>query len=335
MADFEQKILSAVLDAVRAVYDIVPEEGSVIVETPKDTRLGDYATNAAMKLSRALRKNPMEIAEPLVAKLYELLPEAESITVARPGFINFRLKKESLTALINRVIEAGDDYGCNDSGKGKKVLVEWVSANPTGDLHVGHARNAAWGECICRLMEASGWEVLREYYVNDAGNQIVMLGESLVSRYFEYFGKDYPLPENGYHADDVRQIAADIAARDGDKWLDADPRERLEYFMREGKALELEKIKRDLEMYGVHIQSWMHETYFYENGMARINACLERMKDMGLTYEMDGALWFKSTDYGDDKDRVLRKSDGTLSYLKRVALQTCHVDRCSKVSVAH
>ena len=315
MADFEQKILSAVLDTVRAVYDIVPEEGSVIVETPKDTRLGDYATNAAMKLSRALRKNPMEIAEPLVAKLYELLPEAESITVARPGFINFRLKKESLTALINRVVEAGDDYGRNDSGRGRKVLVEWVSANPTGDLHCGHARNAAWGECICRLMEASGWDVLREYYVNDAGNQIVMLGESLVSRYFEHFGREYPLPENGYHADDVRQIAADIAARDGDKWLTADPKERLEYFMQEGKTRELEKIDRDLKLYGVNIQSWMHETYFYENGMERINACLERMKDMGLTYEQDGALWFRSTDYGDDKDRVLRKSDGTLSYM--------------------
>ena len=315
MGDFEQKILSAVLDAVRAVYDIEPEEGSVIVETPKDTRLGDYATNAAMKLSRALRKNPMEIAEPLTVKLQELLPEAESITVARPGFINFRLKKESLTALINQVIEAGDDYGRNQSGKGKKVLVEWVSANPTGDLHCGHARNAAWGECICRLMEASGWEVLREYYVNDAGNQIVMLGESLVSRYFEHFGKEYPLPENGYHAEDVRQIAADIAARDGDKWLTADPKERLEYFMQEGKTRELEKIDRDLKLYGVNIQSWMHETYFYENNMERIRACLERMKDMGLTYEQDGALWFKSTDYGDDKDRVLRKSDGTLSYM--------------------
>ena len=315
MGDFEKKILTAVKDAVKAVYDLEPEEGVLQVETPKDTKLGDYATSAAMKLSRALRKNPMEIAGPLVEKLTELLPEAESITVARPGFINFRLKKESLTALINQVLTAGDDYGKNDSGKGKKALVEWVSANPTGDLHCGHARNAAWGECICRLMEASGWEVLREYYVNDAGNQIVMLGESLVSRYFEHFGREYPLPENGYHAEDVRQIAREIAERDGDKWLTADPKERLEYFMREGKTRELEKIDRDLKLYGVHIQSWMHETYFYENDMERIRAVLQRMKDMGLTYEKDGALWFKSTDYGDDKDRVLRKSDGTLSYM--------------------
>ena len=315
MSDFEVKILNATRVAVKAAWDIEPEEGILVVETPKDPSLGDYATSVALKLSRTLRKNPMEIAGPIVEKLQELLPEAESITVAKPGFINFRLKGDVLTALINQVIEAGDNYGRNDSGKGKRILVEWVSANPTGDLHCGHARNAAWGDCICRMLEASGYDVLREFYVNDAGNQIVMLGESLVSRYFEYFGKEYPLPENGYHADDVKEIAKAIAEKDGDKWLTADPKERLEYFMAEGKARELEKIDRDLKLYGVTMQSWMHETYFYENGMQRIKDCLNRMKEMGLTYEKDGALWFRSTDYGDDKDRVLRKSDGTLAYM--------------------
>ncbi len=315
MSDFEVKILNAVKEAVKAAWDIEPEEGLLVVETPRDPSLGDYATSAAMKLARTLKKNPMEIAAPVVEKLKELLPEAESITVAKPGFINFRLKGDVLTALINQVIDAGENYGRNESGKGRRVLVEWVSANPTGDLHCGHARNAAWGDCICRMMEFSGWDVLREFYVNDAGNQIVMLGESLVSRYFEYFGKEYPLPENGYHADDVKQIAADIAARDGDKWLTADPKERLEYFMAEGKARELEKIDRDLKLYRVTMQSWMHETYFYENGRQRINECLDRMDRMGLTYRKDGALWFRSTDYGDDKDRVLVKSDGTLAYM--------------------
>ncbi len=315
MSDFEVKILNAAREAIRSVYDIEPDESILVVETPKDPKLGDYALSVAMKLSRTLRKNPMEIAEPLVAKLYELLPDVDTITVARPGFINLRLKKDSLTAVINKVIDAGDDYGKNDSGKGRRILVEWVSANPTGDLHCGHARNAAWGDCMCRLLEASGWDVLREFYVNDAGNQIVMLGESLISRYFEYFGKEYPLPESGYHADDVKQIAADIAREDGDKWLTADPKERLEYFMMEGKTRELKKIDADLKLYGVVIKSWMHETFFYENNMKRINDCLDRMQQMGLTYEKDGALWFRSTDYGDDKDRVLRKSDGTLSYM--------------------
>ena len=316
MSNLEQKIYEAVKAAVKAAFDLEAEENLLVVETPKDPKLGDYATSAAMKLARTLRKNPMEIAETLASKLRELLPEAESVTVARPGFINFRLKNEALTALINQVIDAGDDYGKNESGKGKKVLVEWVSVNPTGELHCGHARNAAWGDCICRLMEASSWDVLREFYVNDAGNQIVMLGKSLEARYFEHFGRDdCPLPEDGYHAEDVKRIAEEIAERDGDRWLTADPRERLAYFMQAGKTRELEKFDRDLKLFDVHIQSWMHETFFYENGKKRINDCLALMERKGLTYEKDGALWFKSTDYGDDKDRVLRKSDGTLAYL--------------------
>ena len=315
MSDFERKISAAAREAVRVLFELEAEDAIVSVETPKDPKLGDYALSTAMKLARTLHRSPLQIAEPLAEKLRELLPEAESVTVAKPGFINFKLKSEALSALINQVIAAGDDFGKNSSGAGKRVLVEWVSANPTGELHCGHARNAAWGDSICRLLERSGYDVLREYYVNDAGNQIVMLGESLVSRYFEHFGKEYPLPENGYHAEDVRQIAIDIAERDGDKWLNADPKERLAYFMQEGKTRELEKIDRDLKLYGVTIQSWMHETFFYENNRQRINECLDRMNALGLLYEKDGALWFKSTDFGDDKDRVLRKSDGTLSYL--------------------
>ena len=157
------ELYRALHEAVLSLYELDMDETVLVVETPKDTRLGDYATSAAMKLARSLRKNPVEIAEQLAGKLAELLPEAESISVARPGFINFKLKNTALSALINQVIDAGEHYGENESGKGKKILVEWVSANPTGDLHCGHARNAAWGDSICRLMEASGWDVLREY----------------------------------------------------------------------------------------------------------------------------------------------------------------------------
>lgn len=328
MSDLEQKIYAALADAVKSVYGIDADEDTLLVEAPRDPKLGDYATSTAMRLARTLHKSPMEIGEALAEKLREAIPEAESVTVAKPGFINFRLKSNALSSIINRILEAGADYGRNDSGKGKRVLVEWVSANPTGDLHCGHARNAAWGDSICRLLEHSGYDVLREFYVNDAGNQIVMLGESLVARYFEHFGKEYPLPENGYHAEDVKHIAEDIAAQDGDKWLTADPAERLEYFMNEGKTRELEKIDRDLKLYRVTIQSWMHETFFYENNRKRINDCLKMMDEKGLLYEKDGALWFKSTDYGDDKDRVLRKSDGTLSYLTPDIAN--HVYKCER-----
>ena len=328
MSDLEQKIYAALADAVKSVYGIDADEDTLLVEAPRDPKLGDYATSTAMRLARTLHKSPMEIGEALAEKLREAIPEAESVTVAKPGFINFRLKSNALSSIINRILEAGADYGRNDSGKGERVLVEWVSANPTGDLHCGPARKAAWGDSICRLLEHSGYDVLREFYVNDAGNQIVMLGESLVARYFEHFGKEYPLPENGYHAEDVKHIAEDIAAQDGDKWLTADPAERLEYFMNEGKTRELEKIDRDLKLYRVTIQSWMHETFFYENNRKRINDCLKMMDEKGLLYEKDGALWFKSTDYGDDKDRVLRKSDGTLSYLTPDIAN--HVYKCER-----
>ena len=314
MSDYEHLIYEAVNEAVRKVYDIDASD-VIVVETPRDPKMGDYSTSVAMRLAKQLHKRPTEIAEPIAAELRETFPQAKSVEVANPGFINFRISEDSLTQVINRILEEGDAYGRNDSGKGKKVLVEWVSANPTGDLHCGHARNAAWGDSICRLMEASGYDVLREYYINDAGNQVNMLGESLISRYFEVFGKKYPLPDDGYHAEDVKQIAKDIAEKDGDKWLNANAEERLAYFKAEGVKRELAKIERDLEMYGVRMESWMHETFFYENDAKRIRDCLDKMKEMGLTYEQDGALWFRSSEYGDDKDRVLRKSDGSLSYL--------------------
>ncbi len=315
MSNFDTEILAAVRNAVKEVYDIEPDEKVLMVETPRDPKMGDYSTSVAMRLAKTLHKAPMQIAEPIVEWLRNNYAGAESVEAVKPGFINFRLKNNVLSSIINQVIEAGDDYGTNDSGKGERVLVEWVSANPTGDLHCGHARGAAWGDAICRLMEKSGYDVLREYYINDAGNQIVNLGKSLVSRYFEYFGKEYPLPEDGYHAEDVKQIAEDIAKVDGDKWLNVGEEERLDYFKKEGVKRELAKIEKDLELYRIHFDSWMHETFFYENDAERIKACLKKMDEMGLTYEKDGALWFKSTEYGDDKDRVLRKSDGTLAYL--------------------
>ena len=315
MSDISEKIVSTIKDTVRELYGIEPQERMVMVERPKDPKMGDYSTNIAMRLGKTVGKKPREAAEEIVAKLKEKLPEASDITIAGPGFINFAVSGSALSSCINKILDAGDAYGHSNAGKGQKVLVEYVSANPTGDLHCGHARGAAWGDSLTRVLKAAGYDVLREYYVNDAGHQIDVLAESVFSRYCELFGRAYPLPEDGYHAADIIDVAKQIREKDGDKWLDADEEERTEYFKNMGIEMKLDAIRQDLALYRVAFDSWVHERFFYENANARINAILKKMEDKGLTYEKDGALWFKSTEFGDDKDRVLRKNTGLLTYL--------------------
>ncbi|MEE8808430.1 MAG: arginine--tRNA ligase [Lactimicrobium sp.] len=315
MSNFEAEIRAAVARAVKDVYDLEPDEKILSVETPRDPKMGDYSTSVAMRLARTLHKAPMDIAMPLVENLKANYDGAESVEAVKPGFINFRMKASALSSVINTVLAQGDNWGKNNAGNGKKVLVEYVSANPTGDLHCGHARGAAWGDALTRVMKASGYDVLREYYVNDAGHQIDMLAESILSRYYELFGQSYPLPEEGYHAQDIVEVAKKIKEKDGDKWLHEDGEKRLDYFKDEGIEMKLDAIRKDLDLFRVHFDSWMHERFFYENNAARIQKVLDTMTEKGLTYEKDGALWFKSSEFGDDKDRVLRKSTGLLTYL--------------------
>ncbi|MDO4413511.1 MAG: arginine--tRNA ligase [Erysipelotrichaceae bacterium] len=315
MSDISEKIRQAVKTSVKEAFDLEPEENMVMVERPRDPKMGDYSTNIAMRLAKSLHRKPTDIAADLTPVIEKNLPEASSVTVAGAGFINFVISETALSDVINVILDAGDAYGRNNSGNGEKVLVEYVSANPTGDLHCGHARGAAWGDAVTRVLKASGYDVLREYYVNDAGNQIEMLALSLIARYNEYFGQPFELPEDGYHAEDVKQIAIAIAEQDGDKWLNADPDERKAYFKEEGIKRELAKIEKDLELYRVSFDSWIHERFFYENDSLRIEQVLQTMKQKDLTYEKDGALWFRSTAFGDDKDRVLRKASGLLTYL--------------------
>jgi arginyl-tRNA synthetase len=315
MSDISEKIRQAVSVSVKEAFDIEPEGNMVMVERPRDPKMGDYSTNIAMRLAKSLHRKPADIAADLLPVLEKNLPEASSISVAGAGFINFVISETALSAVINTILDQGDDYGKNNTGKGEKILVEYVSANPTGDLHCGHARGAAWGDAVTRVLKASGYDVLREYYVNDAGNQIEMLALSLIARYNEYFGQPFELPEDGYHAEDVKNIAIDIAKQDGDKWLTADPEERKAYFKEEGIKRELAKIEKDLELYRVSFDSWVHERFFYENDGLRIEQVLQTMKQKDLTYEKDDALWFRSTQCGDDKDRVLKKASGLLTYL--------------------
>lgn len=312
MNKIENGLKQSIEKAVKKLYQLDLEDGVIMIEIPKDSSKGDYSTNIAMRLTKLVRKNPQMIASELVNEISESASDVQAVEVAGPGFINFRMKKNALAAIINTVLDQEAKYGHNDSGNGTKILVEYVSANPTGDLHLGHARGAAWGDCITRLLSASGYDCLREYYINDAGNQMVNLGKSLYARYAQLFGKEVELPEDGYHGPDVMEIAKTVKAEQGDKWLDQ-PEGWLAFFQNEGRRLELEKIEKDLEYYRCGFDSWVSEQSLYDDG--RVENCMEHMKKMGLTFEEDGALWFKSTKYGDDKDRVLKKSDGTLTYL--------------------
>jgi len=311
--NLENKLIEAIKKVVLNKYELSLEDGVVMVEIPKDNSNGDYSTNIAMRLTKLLHKNPQLIANELKEELLKELDNVNSIEIAGPGFINFWMKKDALANVINTVIDMQDDYGKSKSGSGAKILEEYVSANPTGPLHCGHARGAAWGDACTRIMKAAGYDVLREYYINDAGAQITNLGLSLYARYKELYGLDFTLPEDGYHGPDVIEIAKQIKETDGDKWLKVSEQEAIDHMKVAGRNLELERIKKDLAYYGVEFDSWVSEKWIYDQGM--VSAAVEKMKSMNLLYELDGAIWFKSTEYGDEKDRVLKKSDGLYTYM--------------------
>ncbi len=313
MNELETVLKQAIRETVVELFSYEPEDDMIMIEIPKDSSNGDYSTNVAMRLARTLHDNPRAIAQKIVNGLQDRLTNTEKIEIAGPGFINFWIKKTALADIINTVLTMNEDFGKNNSGNGLKVLVEYVSANPTGPLHCGHARGAAWGDVVCRLMKKSGYDVLREYYINDAGHQIDMLGESIYARYLQAFGIECALPEDGYHGPDVIEVTNDIIKDVGDRYLHADRKEAVDFFKWEGRTRELERIKKDLAYFRCEFDSWISERWIVEQHM--IESSLKRMQEKGLTYEKDGAIWFRSTEYGDDKDRVLRKSDGFYTYL--------------------
>ena len=314
MSEISEKIVTAIKASVKEAFDIDTTDNMVMVERPRDPKMGDYSTNIAMRLAKELHKSPRDIAQGIIPILKKNCTEASSIEMAGAGFINFRISETALSDVIHTILKEGDAYGKSNEGKGEKVLVEYVSANPTGDLHCGHARGAAWGDSLCRLLQEAGYDVTREYYVNDAGHQIDMLAESIYSRYCELFGTEYPLPENGYHAQDIVEVAKSIKEKDGDKWLHKDAGVWAEYFKDEGIEMKLDAIRKDLDLFRVHFDVWTHERFFYQDDSARIKKVIQDLTDKGLTYEQDDALWFRSTQFGDDKDRVLKKNTGLLTY---------------------
>lgn len=313
MNDIESTLKTAIQSALGKAFDEEVSLDSILIEIPKDKSHGDYSTNIAMQMARTLKKNPREIAQSLVDALDKEAGSIESCEIAGPGFINFVMNKQALADVIDKVLAAQDSYGNNESGNHMKINVEYVSANPTGDLHLGHARGAAWGDSVTRLMKASGYDVCREFYVNDAGNQINNLAYSLMARYAQAFGQEKQLPEDGYYGKDVIQIANQIAKEQGDTFLNDDSEETVQWFKKEGIRLELAKLQRDLDMFRVHFDVWSSEQSLHDEG--RVEQALQKLKELGKTFEQDGAIWFRSTEYGDDKDRVLKKSDGSYTYL--------------------
>jgi len=306
----KQEIAAAVIKANLATEEQLPD---VILEVPKDKINGDYSTNMAMQLTRIAKKAPKMIAEELVAHFDNTKASIEKIEIAGPGFINFYMNNSYLTDLIPAVLEAGDKYGETTIGNKEKVQVEFVSANPTGDLHLGHARGAAVGDSLCNILAKAGYDVSREYYINDAGKQINNLAYSVEARYFQALGMDKPMPENGYHGGDIIGIGKTLADEFGDKFVEMDEKERFDQFREYGMKIEMAKLKKDLEDFRVPFDVWYSETSLYQNG--KIDAALENLRDNGYIYELDGATWFRSTDFGDDKDRVLIKQDGSYTYL--------------------
>lgn len=306
------KIVTIIKSALKNVYNLENIDSLVMVEIPKLKDHGDFSSNIALRLAKVLKNSPINIANSLKDEL-ENNDFIEKVEVVVPGFLNFFVKKDSLSEIINKIIDQGKDYGRNNFGKNEKVMVEYVSANPTGDLHLGHARGAAYGDSLTRVLKFSGYDCLREYYVNDAGNQIEVLGESLYQRYLEALGYEFDIEKIGYQGKDVKNIASKIAKDIKEKYVHDDSEDRKLYFKKVGRELELSKIKKDLDLYRVSFDHYQSELDLYKDG--KVKNTLEALKNSGFTYDLDGALWLRTTDFGDDKDRVLIKSDGSYTYL--------------------
>jgi arginyl-tRNA synthetase len=284
---------------------------AIEVEVPPRESMGDLATTVAMLLAGKLKKPPREIAKDLINSLQD---EAtfEKIEIAGPGFINFTFSKYFLCSELKKIIRDKENVLREDVGKGRTVQIEFVSANPTGPLHLGHGRGAATGQALSNLLSAAGYKVEREYYVNDAGKQVKLLGLSVFARYKELLGIKYPFPEEGYKGDYVEEIAQEIIKKASDNFIMADFENVSEFFIDHSYMLMLSRIKTDLEDFGIGFDIWQSERELFSKG--DVQQAINDLRARGFIYDKDGATWFRSTAFGDDKDRVIIKQDGEYTY---------------------
>ena len=306
----KEALKAAILKAELTDVEGIP---AIQLDSPRDKANGDYASNIAMQLTKIAKKPPRAIAEAILANIDTTGTVIEKIDIAGPGFINISIRKDYLADVVKAVLDQGADYGRSKSGANEKIQVEFVSANPTGDLHLGHARGASVGDSLCNVLDFAGYDVSREYYINDAGNQINNLARSLEARYMQALGKEVEMPEDGYHGQDIKDIAQAMVNEHGESLVQKTAEERFAFFRAHGLKVELAKLQQDLADFRVGFDEWYSETSLYENG--KITVALDKLRNNGHVFEEEGATWFRSTTFGDDKDRVLIKNDGSYTYL--------------------
>ncbi len=311
----KKQIANMIKDSMDKAFDgnvkFMPE---IIVEIPREKQYGDFSTNAAMQTAKDMCKSPRQVAEILIQNMDRKGTYVKDITCAGPGFINFRLNDEWFYDTLRAVSTQRDRYGRFDSGDGRKVMVEFVSANPTGPLHMGNARGGALGDCIASVLEASGYKVTREFYINDAGGQIEKFGISLEARYIqELKGEDVvEFPEDGYAGEDIRSHARDFISMYGDELLELTPEERRTRLVEFALPRNLDSIKEGLKKYGIEFDVWFSERELHESG--ELQETIQYLKEKGYTYEKDGAVWFRASWFGTDKDEVIVRSNGVPTY---------------------
>jgi arginyl-tRNA synthetase len=302
----EEQMRAELTRAARAIG--APEDFEPVIERPRDPAFGDWATSAAMVLAKPLRKKPRDIAEALLKELD--LPRAglSAADIAGPGFINFRVASDTIAKGLTALVGAGERYGTSTTGDNRPVNIEFVSANPTGPLHVGHGRQAALGDAIASLLRATGWVVTREFYYNDGGAQIENLAVSVQARVRELGGRPGEIPEGGYHGEYIRDIAQ--------RYVEEHPSDQFAEDLEVVRAFAVKELRkeqdRDLQAFGVKFDIYYLESSLYSD--AKVDQTVKQLVSAGHAYEKDGALWLKTTEYGDDKDRVMRKSNGTFTY---------------------
>lgn len=308
----KDRILAALKKAIEEKTIAVSEIPDFYLEVPQDPGHGDFAANIAMLMAREARMPPRKIGEFIAANLDTSGTPVERVEVAGPGFINFYLKPTWANVVIFDILKQGQDYGRQELGGGRKVQVEFVSANPTGPMHMGNARGAALGDALSSVLKLSGYDVTKEFYINDAGNQIENFGLSLEARYLELLGQEGHIPEGGYHGEDIKDHMRNLIEEEGNRFLYMDSPSRRAYFIEYALKKNIQCMKQDLLNFGVHFDIWFSEQSLHDAG--KVNEVINLLKQKGYTYEKDGALWFKASEFGASKDEVLIRANGLPTY---------------------